>query len=218
MQSAKSQPYFIELYAEDKTLKNKFKFVLAANTVKELRDLVCEKLIAKKEIEADTKVSLKDNDDYELASDDEVQNVITDGKVRLYRTPNATQISSAVLVPAVSQPIIAPVLPLVSVPSQPSSNLVCKDTLLNLTNLKFPQVAPEVKHRLRVYCPQIRKGLIEIPFPTTLTSYLELSQWIVDSLGLEPSLKAILYGKYGQPLIYNLDLMHLPLPKIDFSE
>jgi hypothetical protein len=70
MQAPKSQPYFIELYSEDKTLKNKFKFVLAVNTVKELRQLVCDKLIAKKEIDADTKVSLKDNDDYELASDD----------------------------------------------------------------------------------------------------------------------------------------------------
>ena len=107
--------------------------------------------------------------------------MITDGKVKLYKTPNpASQVSSTVAItlqsPAISQPAInsSPVVnsPLISVPSQSTSNLVCKDTLLNLTSFKLPQVGPEVKHKLRVYCPQIRKGLIEIPFPDTLTSYL----------------------------------------------
>jgi hypothetical protein len=109
-------------------------------------------------------VALKDNDDYELASDDEVQDVITDGKVRLYKTPNpSTQIVSPVLLPpsipvVIQQPNVNP--PLMSVPSQSSTSLVCKDTLLNLTNLKFPVMGPEVKHKLQVYCPQIRKGII----------------------------------------------------------
>jgi hypothetical protein len=109
-------------------------------------------------------VALKDNDDYELASDDDVQDVITDGKVRLYKIPDAsTQVVPPALVPAsgpgvLQQPVVNPSI--VSVPSQSTSSLVCKDTILNLTNLKFPVIGPEVKHRLRVYCPQIRKGLI----------------------------------------------------------
>jgi phosphopantetheinyl transferase len=74
-----------------------------------------------------------------------------------------------------------------------------------------------VKHKLRVICPQIRKALIELPFSEHLISYLDLSTHIVKTLGLDPSLKALLYNKYGQPFLYNLDLMHFPIPKIDFS-
>jgi hypothetical protein len=120
-------------------------------------------------------VVLKDNDEYELASDDDVQDVIADGKLRLYRIADAsTQVVPVPLPTSSSLPSQQSVLspPLVSAPSQSSSNLVSKDTILNLANLKLPVIGPEVKHRLRAYCPQIRKGLIEIPLPSTLTSYL----------------------------------------------
>jgi hypothetical protein len=41
---------------------------------------------------------------------------------------------------------------------------------------------------------------------------------ITKELGLPSTLKALLYNRKGQPFLYNLDLMHLPLPKLDFAE
>jgi len=49
---------------EDKSFRNKFKFVLNAQTVKELRTSIKEKLIAKKELENDSEIIMRDNDDY----------------------------------------------------------------------------------------------------------------------------------------------------------
>ena len=97
-------------------------------------------------------------------------------------------------------------------------DLVTKTQVLNLSNIKFPVVGPEVKRSLKVFCPQIRKGVIEMPLDDNIDTHWELSQWLVSQLGLDPTLKAVLYGRYGQPLIYNLDLMHQSLPKLDFSE
>lgn len=48
MEAKQPKPYFIELYSNG-TVKNKFKFVLEANTVKELKALIKDKLVAKKE-------------------------------------------------------------------------------------------------------------------------------------------------------------------------
>lgn len=45
---------------------------------------ILEKLINKKEVEKNVNFALKDNDDYELNSDDEVLNVILDDKVKMY--------------------------------------------------------------------------------------------------------------------------------------
>lgn len=65
MQSIPSQTYFIEVYnEEDKSFSNKFKFVLSANTVSELKLSIKQKLIAKKELEIDSEIILRDNDDY----------------------------------------------------------------------------------------------------------------------------------------------------------
>lgn len=72
--------------------------------------------------------------------------------------------------------------------------------------------------RLRIHCPQIRNTIIEIPFEPSLDSYLELSRYIVSQLGIDKSLKALLYNSKGQPFLYNIDLMHSHLPKLDFSE
>ncbi len=57
-----------------------------------------------------------------------------------------------------------------------------------------------------------------MPFDLGIDSYLELSTLIVRKLGLDSKLKALLYNKKGQPLIYNLDLLHSRLPKLDLSE
>ena len=45
-----------------------------------------------------------------------------------------------------------------------------------------------------------------------------MSTSIVSQLNLDCTLKALFYNKKGQPLFYNLDLMHTRLPKLDFSE
>lgn len=66
-----SRPYFIELYdSQTNSLLNKFKFVLQAQTVKEVKELIIEKLINKNEVQKDEEVKIKDNDEYELGSDD----------------------------------------------------------------------------------------------------------------------------------------------------
>ena len=57
-----------------------------------------------------------------------------------------------------------------------------------------------------------------MPFDIGVDSYLEFSTLIVSKLGLDSKLKALLFNKKGQPLIYNLDLLHSRLPKLDFSE
>ncbi len=80
-------------------------------------------------------------------------------------------------------------------------------------------IAADIKHKLLVRCPQVPKsGLIEVPVADTVASFFDLSQAITRSLGLSPDLKAVLYNCKGQPFFYNLDLMHMPLPKLDFSE
>ena len=71
---------------------------------------------------------------------------------------------------------------------------------------------------MQLFCPQIRKTVIEMAFDEKIDSYLDLSKYIVSSLGLQPDLKALLYNNKGQPFFYNLDLMHMRLPKLDFSE
>ena len=49
MQNAR--PFFIELYdSQTNSLLNKFKFVLQAQTVKQVRELIVEKLINKNEL------------------------------------------------------------------------------------------------------------------------------------------------------------------------
>ena len=66
-----SHPYFIELYnVTDSSFINKFKFVLNGKTVKEVRELIIEKLSSKGHIEKTEKIVIKDNDEYELGSDD----------------------------------------------------------------------------------------------------------------------------------------------------
>jgi hypothetical protein len=60
-----SKPYFIELYNEsDGSLVGKFKFVLQGKTVKEIKELIVEKLINKNQVQKDDKISIKDNDEY----------------------------------------------------------------------------------------------------------------------------------------------------------
>lgn len=80
-------------------------------------------------------------------------------------------------------------------------------------------IGADIKHKLLVRCPQIPKsGLIEVPVADSVASFYDLSQTITRSLGMASELKALLYNSKGQPFLYNLDLMHMPLPKLDFSE
>jgi hypothetical protein len=177
--------------------------------VADLREQLRLKLIAKKELEADSEIAVKDNDDFELASDDELKDVLPDCKVKVYLKAKALP----AVVPAPVHPPAVPVSPV------NEKELVLKSELLDLSTFTIPMIAADVKHRLRVRCPQIPKtGLIEVPVPEAVGSFLELSEAITSSLGLPASLKALLYNSRGQPFFYNLDLMHLPLPKLDFSE
>lgn len=89
---------------------------------------------------------------------------------------------------------------------------------MDLSTLNIPGIGPETKIVMKLFCPQIRKSVIEVPFDDSLNSYLDLSKYLIRRLGMDPNLKAILYDKKGQPFLYNLDLMHARLPKLDFSE
>jgi len=95
---------------------------------------------------------------------------------------------------------------------------VAKNTVLDLSKLVIPVIPAETKMRLLLHCPQIRNTIIELPFHPALDSHFQLSKYIVSQLGIEPSLKALLYNSKGQPFLYNLDLMHTRLPKLDLSE
>ena len=110
----------------------------------------------------------------------------------------------------------ATVSPAINVP--PNHNLVSKNTVLNLSKLHIPVLEPQIKSRIKLHCPQIRKAAIELPFDLNIDSYLDLSKHMVSQLGLESDLKAIIYNKRGQPFLYNLDLMHTRLPKLDLAE
>lgn len=84
--------------------------------------------------------------------------------------------------------------------------------------MKIPVLSSEIKNKMLLNCPQIRKNIIELPRDDSLASYFEISRYIVNQLGLTSNLKALIYSKKGEPFFYNLDLMHMRLPKIDFSE
>ena len=83
--------------------------------------------------------------------------------------------------------------------------------------MNIPFIGPEIKNKMFLFCPQIRNTVIELPGSSTASSYLDLSRYIVETLGLDSNLKALIYSKKGEPFFYNLDLMHMRLPKIDFS-
>jgi hypothetical protein len=162
MESKPTKPYFIELYSAPQQLTNKFKFVLSATTVKELKALIHEKLVGKQSIQPEEKLTLKDTDDFELASDDELNDVLPDAKVRIYTNsapkPQPSQVQAVVPPPqqqAPQQPVPVPVV----VPAV-DSKLVSKNTVLDLSKLVIPVVAANIKMRLKLHCPQIRNTAI----------------------------------------------------------
>lgn len=117
----------------------------------------------------------------------------------------------AVPVPA---PIAVPIVPAVN-----DRELIMKSEVFDISSFTIPMIGADIKHRLLIRCPQIPKsGLIEVPISNQVSSFFDLSQTIVKELGLPSELKALLYNRKGQPFFYNLDLMHFPLPKLDFSE
>ena len=93
-----------------------------------------------------------------------------------------------------------------------------KNSVLNIASLTIPKIDPGVKKRMLLNCPQIRRPVIELPNNDSFVSYLDLSRYIVKELNLDSHLKALIYNKRGEPFFYNLDLMYMRLPKIDFSE
>lgn len=89
---------------------------------------------------------MKDNDDFELASDDEVQDVVTDNKVKIYlKAKNIPQ--PVVAVPSV--PVPPPVVIVTDLEK------VCQSTALDLNSFKIPVIGAEIKHRLLIRAPQI---------------------------------------------------------------
>jgi hypothetical protein len=134
-----NKTFFIEFYNQsDNSLLNKYKFTLNAVKVSELKSQIKDRLINKKDIEADSELIIKDIDDFELASDDEVNQVLNDGKIKLFKK-NKSQPGSQIPVSQVviSQNVSNP-LSLASIVSQTEN--VVKSTILDLTNFKIPQL------------------------------------------------------------------------------
>lgn len=100
-------------------------------------------------------------------------------------------------------------------------NLSVVDTqILNLSNFT-PPVLDESHPKDKIFtviCPQIRKS----PFlldasDLSFLSFYEFSKVIVQKLNIDASLKALIFTEEGQPLLFNLDLIHKKMPKLDFS-
>lgn len=49
-------------------------------------------------------------------------------------------------------------------------------------------------------------------------TFAELSRYIVKKFNLNENLKALVYTSEGQPLLFNLDLIHMTVPKLDLSK
>lgn len=60
----------IEVYGQNNDLLNKYKFVILAKTVAELKEKITEKLESKNQIAKGDKLRIKDTSDFELGSDD----------------------------------------------------------------------------------------------------------------------------------------------------
>lgn len=79
-------------------------------------------------------------------------------------------------------PVAVPVVPAVAANEKQS---VLKSELIDLSGFTVPMIGADIKHRLLIRCPQIPKsGLIEVPVPEAVSSFLQLSEQIVKSLGL----------------------------------
>ena len=170
-----TKPFFIEVFSDDLSLLNKYKFVLPLGKIKELKEQIRLKLISKKDIEPDTEFSLKDNDDFELGSDDEANDVIPDCKVRIYKKKNNSIVANIQPIPLVVQnaPLQAPVQPPVAVQNIPVvsvDSLVAVSPLLDIKNLNIPIIA-EGQLSIKVICPQIRKAVIEIPYNPNIQTF-----------------------------------------------
>lgn len=49
-------------------------------------------------------------------------------------------------------------------------------------------------------------------------TFYELSKYVIKQFNLSENLKALIYTSEGQPLLFNLDLMHFTVPKLDLSK
>lgn len=229
----KGKPFLIEYLSPEGALINKFKFVLNAHTVAELRDKIQDKLQAKNQIQQGESIVIKDIDDFELGSDDEVGDVIPDGRVRIYQKKAIVAQPTQPQVPQPSQqPSQQPTQPVTTSP-QPSqqqvssihslsaaSKVAVDIPILDLTNWSIPAIpesCPKDKI-MHIVCPQIRKAPIDFELESYDLTFNELSQTIIKRFKLQPELKALLYTSEGQPLLFNLDLFQTKLPKLDLQK
>lgn len=121
-------------------LLNKYKFVIVAKTIAELKQKIVEKLESKNQIEKTDVVRIKDTSDFELGSDDEVDDVVPDCKIRIY----VEQKVKAAEKKQEQQPVpVVPVVPAVQ-PAQVSVSVV-----------PVPVVAPVVGSNVAVDIPII---------------------------------------------------------------
>ena len=234
--SDKGKPYLIEYLSAEGQLLNKFKFVINATTVADLRDKIADKLIGKNQLEKDQKIAIKDIDDFELGSDDEANDVVPDGKVRIYLIKDKAQQpmvqqnqlqSQQPQQQQQQQPIVQTVpqqqtnSTSATVASSVSAPLSAVDVpIIDLTNWKTPVISenwPKDKV-LKLVCPQIRKSHFEMEFNCENMSFFEFSRYVIQQFNLPANMKALLYSSEGQPLLFNLDLIHVKMPKIDLSK
>ena len=86
---------------------------------------------------------------------------------------------------SVSQPNVQPSIPQAPVAVHKNNELVSKNTILDLKNLSIPILDADTKFRMRLFCPQIRKTVIEMAFDEqNIDSYLHLSKHIINTLSL----------------------------------
>lgn len=102
---------------------------------------------------------------------------------------------------------------------QPALSSAAVDTPILSAGWVIPQLPadhPKIK-TWTIVCPQIRKTPFELEAIHDTTFY-ELSKYVVKQFNLPEGWKALAYTAEGQPLLFNLDLMHLPVPKLDLAQ
>lgn len=133
-------------------------------------------MINKKQVDPNDKINIKDNDEYELGSGDDVNDVIPDGKVKMYvskhNNSNNQVNQSVVNIPQVLQAnnlnVAQNQVTSNNIPQQnpqnsiPQSNneISTNTTVLDMSGFKLPVLGQNDKFVLKTICPQIRKSVI----------------------------------------------------------
>lgn len=129
-------------------LLNKYKFVIVAKTIAELKQKIVEKLESKNQIEKTDVVRIKDTSDFELGSDDEVDDVVPDCKIRIYveqkvKAAEKKQEQQPVPVVPAAQPaqVSVSVVPVPVVAPVVGSNVAVDIPIINTANWTQPIVS-----------------------------------------------------------------------------